>query len=157
MRALLVLTLAGCLVASGSAFGATSSTRSESQASTTIAKAKSAGALVSSLVGSIFATNVITADQYIAIVLPGRMFRQAFEERGFAPVVLSRAIGDSATPTSAIIPWNSCGAYMAATLGVATFSYLPFAIFSIVSPLVTIAVAFAGFRMMRRPVPAGTD
>jgi NhaC family Na+:H+ antiporter len=121
-----------------------------------IAKAKSAGALVSSLVGSIFATNVITADQYIAIVLPGRMFRQTFEERGFAPVVLSRAIGDSATPTSAIIPWNSCGAYMAATLGVATFSYLPFAIFSIVSPLVTIAVAFAGFRMMRRPAPAGS-
>ena len=70
-----------------------------------------------------FATNVVTADQYIAIVLPGRMFKGAFEKRGLAPVVLSRTIGASGTPTSALIPWNSCGAYMAATLGVTTLSY----------------------------------
>jgi NhaC family Na+:H+ antiporter len=120
-----------------------------------IEKAKSAGALVTSLVVSIFATNVITADQYIAIVLPGRMFKSAFAQRGYDPVVLSRAVGDTATPTSALIPWNSCGAYMAATLGVATWSYAPYAIFSIVSPLLTIAVAFAGFRMLRlTPSPA---
>jgi NhaC family Na+:H+ antiporter len=118
-----------------------------------IEKAKSAGALVSSLVVSIFATNVITADQYIAIVLPGRMFKSAFAKRGFDPVVLSRAVGDTATPTSALIPWNSCGAYMAATLGVATWSYAPYAIFSIVSPLLTVAVAFAGFRMLRIASP----
>ena len=114
-----------------------------------IEKAKSAGALVTSLVVSIFATNVITADQYIAIVLPGRMFKSAFAKRGYDPVVLSRAVGDTATPTSALIPWNSCGAYMAATLGVATWSYAPYAIFSIVSPILTIVVAFAGFRMLR--------
>jgi NhaC family Na+:H+ antiporter len=114
-----------------------------------IEKAKSAGALVTSLVAAIFATNVITADQYIAIVLPGRMFKSAFAKRGYDPVVLSRAVGDTATPTSALIPWNSCGAYMAATLGVATWSYAPYAIFSIVSPILTIAVAFAGFRMLR--------
>jgi NhaC family Na+:H+ antiporter len=113
-----------------------------------IKRAKSDGALVASLVGSIFATNVITADQYIAIVLPGRMFKKAFEDRGLAPVVLSRAVGDTATPTSALIPWNSCGAYMAATLGVATWSYAPFAIFSIVSPIITIAFAYFGIRMM---------
>jgi NhaC family Na+:H+ antiporter len=116
-----------------------------------IEKAKSDGALVASLVGSIFATNVITADQYIAIVLPGRMFRSAFAKRGFAPVVLSRTVGDTATPTSALIPWNSCGAYMAATLGVATWSYAPFAVFSIVSPLLTVAIAYAGIRMLRLP------
>ncbi|KAB7649110.1 Na+/H+ antiporter NhaC family protein [Polymorphobacter fuscus] len=116
-----------------------------------IARAKSDGALVASLVASIFATNVITADQYIAIVLPGRMFKKAFADRGLAPVVLSRAVGDTATPTSALIPWNSCGAYMAATLGVATWSYAPFAIFSIVSPLITVAVAYLGFRMFRAP------
>jgi len=114
-----------------------------------IEKAKSDGALVASLVSSIIATNIITADQYIAIVLPGRMFKGAFQKRGLAPVVLSRTVGDSATPTSALIPWNSCGAYMAATLGVATWHYAPFAIFCIVSPLLTIAIAYAGIRMLR--------
>ena len=114
-----------------------------------IEKAKSDGTLVTALAGSIFATNIATADQYIAIVLPGRMFRRAFEQRGLAPVVLSRTVGDSATPTSALVPWNSCGAYMAATLGVATLSYAPFAVFCIASPLITIAFAFLGIRMMR--------
>jgi Na+:H+ antiporter, NhaC family len=119
-----------------------------------IEKAKSSGALVASLVSSIIATNIITADQYIAIVLPGRMFKTAFARRGLAPVVLSRAVGDSATPTSALIPWNSCGAYMAATLGVATWSYAPFAVFSLVSPLLTVAIAYAGIRMLRvAPTP----
>lgn len=113
-----------------------------------IERAKSDGALVMSLVASIFATNVITADQYIAIVLPGRMFKRAFERRGLAPVVLSRTVGDTATPTSALIPWNSCGAYMAATLGVATWAYAPYALFSILSPIITIAFAYAGVRMM---------
>jgi Na+:H+ antiporter, NhaC family len=110
--------------------------------------AKSAGALVAALVVAVFGTNVVTADQYIAIVLPGRMFKGAFERRGFAPVVLSRAVGASATPTSALIPWNSCGAYMAATLGVATLSYLPYAVFNLASPLLTIAIAFLGVRML---------
>ena len=119
-----------------------------------IEKARSDGALISSLVTSIIATNLITADQYIAIVLPGRMFKSAFAKRGLAPVVLSRTVGDTATPTSALIPWNSCGAYMAATLGVATWSYAPYAVFSIVSPLLTIAIAFAGIRMLRVPNPA---
>lgn len=114
-----------------------------------IKRAKSDGALVLSLVTSIFATNIITADQYIAIVLPGRMFKRAFEDRGLAPEVLSRAVSDTATPTSALIPWNSCGAYMAATLGVATWHYAPYAIFSIVSPVITVAVAYSGFRMTR--------
>jgi NhaC family Na+:H+ antiporter len=123
-----------------------------------IEKAKSAGALVASLSASIVATNVITADQYIAIVLPGRMFRSAFQRRGLAPVVLSRTVGDTATPTSALIPWNSCGAYMAATLGVATWAYAPFAVFSIASPLISIAIAYAGIRMLRiPPAAAGTD
>ena len=119
-----------------------------------IEKAKSDGALVASLASSIVATNVITADQYIAIVLPGRMFKSAFQRRGLAPVVLSRTVGDTATPTSALIPWNSCGAYMAATLGVATWSYAPFAVFSIVSPLLTVAIAYAGIRMLRVPAAA---
>jgi NhaC family Na+:H+ antiporter len=66
--------------------------------------------------------------------------------------VLSRTIGASGTPTSALIPWNSCGAYMAATLGVATFSYLPYAVFNFASPLLAIAMAVAGWRTHARPV-----
>ena len=111
--------------------------------------AKTVGALVAYLVTAVIACNVITADQYMALVLPGRMFKRAFEARGLAPVVLSRAIGDSGTVTSALIPWNSCGAYMAATLGVATVSYAPFAIFNILCPLITVAYAYAGIRMTR--------
>ena len=118
-----------------------------------IARATSAGALVSALVTSIIATNIVAADQYIAIVLPGRMFKDAFAKRGFAPVVLSRAVGDTATPTSALVPWNSCGAYMAATLGVSTLSYAPYAIFNMISPLLTVALAYAGIRMLRLPTP----
>ena len=114
-----------------------------------IAAARSVGALVATLVGAAFTTNVLAADQYIAIVLPGRMFRGAFEERGLAPVVLSRAIGNSATVTSPLIPWNSCGAYMAATLGIATTSFVPFCFFNLLNPLLTIAFAFLGFRMLR--------
>lgn len=109
--------------------------------------ARSIGALVSSLVGAVMATNIATADQYIAIVLPGRMFKTAFAERGLPPVVLSRTIGASGTPTSALIPWNSCGAYMAATLGVATLSYAPYAVFNLVSPLLAVAFAYGGLRM----------
>ena len=116
-----------------------------------IEKAKSNGALVASLVSSIIATNIITADQYIAIVLPGRMFKTAFARRGLAPAVLSRSVAGTATPTSSLIPWNSCGAYMAATLGVATWSYAPWAFFSYISPVLTVAVAYAGIRMLRAP------
>ena len=112
-----------------------------------IEAAKSIGSLVASLLGAVVATNIAKADQYIAIVLPGRMFIKAFLERGLAPVVLSRTIGASGTPTSALIPWNSCGAYMAVTLGVPTFSYASYAVFNLVSPLLAIAFAYAGLRM----------
>jgi len=93
----------------------------------------------------------VTADQYIAIVLPGRMFKAAFQQRGLAPVVLSRSLGDSATVTSALIPWNSCGAFMAATLGVATVAYAPFTFFNMLSPLISVALAFLGVRMLKAP------
>jgi len=120
-----------------------------------LAAVKSNGGLVAATVGSTVATNVVTADQYIAIVLPGRMFKAAFQKRGLAPVVLSRSLGDSATVTSALIPWNSCGAFMAATLGVATVAYAPFTFFNILSPLISVVLAFLGIRMLKAP-PAGS-
>ncbi len=118
-----------------------------------LAAVKSNGGLVAATVGSTVATNVVTADQYIAIVLPGRMFKGAFQKRGLAPVVLSRSLGDSATVTSALIPWNSCGAFMAATLGVATVAYAPFTFFNYLSPLISVAMAFLGIRMLKAPSP----
>ena len=116
-----------------------------------LAAVRSNGALVAATVGSTVATNAVTADQYIAIVLPGRMFKGAFQQRGLAPVVLSRSLGDSATVTSALIPWNSCGAFMAATLGVTTVAYAPFTFFNVLSPLISIALAFLGVRMLKAP------
>jgi len=116
-----------------------------------LAAIRSNGGLVAATVGSTVATNAVTADQYIAIVLPGRMFKGAFQQRGLAPVVLSRSLGDSATVTSALIPWNSCGAFMAATLGVATVAYVPFTFFNILSPLISVALGFLGIRMLRAP------
>ena len=113
--------------------------------------AKSGGALVGSLVLATIATNVVTADQFIAVVLPARMFKNAFASRGYSPIVLSRSVGDSATTTGSLIPWNSCGAYMAVTLGVPTLSYAPYAVFCVVSPLLTVAIAYAGIRMPRVP------
>lgn len=122
-----------------------------------VGAAKSLGSLVATLVAAVFSANIVTADQYLSIVLPGRMFRPEFERRGYAPVVLSRAIGASGTPTSALVPWNSCGAYMAATLGVATLSYAPFAFFGVASPLFAILIAATGFRVSRRPGAAAED
>jgi NhaC family Na+:H+ antiporter len=122
-----------------------------------LARVRSNGGLVAATVGSTVATNVVTADQYIAIVLPGRMFKDAFRQRGLAPVVLSRSLGDSATVTSALIPWNSCGAFMAATLGVATVAYAPFTFFNILSPLISVALAFLGIRMLKAPSPESSS
>ncbi len=100
------------------------------------------------MVTTAIATNILAADQYIAIVIPGRMYRKSFRQRRLRPEVLSRAVGDSATVTSALIPWNSCGAYMAATLGVPTLAFAGFAFFNIVSPILTIVFAVMGWRML---------
>jgi len=112
--------------------------------------ARSTQSLISSVIISAFASNLITSDQYISIVLPGRMFRSAFERMRLHPVNLSRALEDGGTVTSPLVPWNSCGAYMSATLGVATVSYAPFAVFCLVNPLVAILSAM----LMLKVLPA---
>ena len=114
-----------------------------------VGAAKSVTSLVTMLVISILATAIATADQYLAIVLPGRMFKRAFEQRRHPPVLLSSSVGAAATPTSAVIPWNSCGAYMAATLGVAAVSYAPYAVFNLANPLLAIAAACVSARVLR--------
>lgn len=111
--------------------------------------ARSTGALITATLGTAIGANVIAADQYMSIVLTGRLYRPEYERRGLAPVNLSRALEDAGTITSPLVPWNTCGAYMAATLGVATLDYLPYAFFNLLSPLVAMALAYAGFRILR--------
>ncbi|MDQ3270356.1 MAG: Na+/H+ antiporter NhaC [Pseudomonadota bacterium] len=115
--------------------------------------AKSPGALIAATLGTSAGTNVLAADQYIAIVLPGRIFRPEYARRGLAPVNLSRALEDSGTLTSPLIPWNTCGAYMAATLGVATLDYAPYAFFNLVNPLLAGLMAYLGFKILRIAPP----
>ena len=111
--------------------------------------AKSTGALITTVVLSCIGINVIAADQYIAIVLPGKMFQAEFKRRNLDPKNLSRALEDSGTLTSALVPWNTCGAYMAATLGVATFSYAPYAFLNLINPLISILYGVTGFSIKR--------
>jgi Na+:H+ antiporter, NhaC family len=118
--------------------------------------AHSTVALVATVVATAIGMNIVAGDQYIAIVLPGRMFKLEFARRGLAPRILSRTIGDSGTVTSPLVPWNSCGAYMSATLGVAAFAYLPFAFFNLLNPLTTILAALLVGRTMV-PSPAAAQ
>jgi NhaC family Na+:H+ antiporter len=99
-----------------------------------------------SLVGATTATcisvNVLASDQYLAIVVPGKMFKSAFEKRKLASENLSRTLEDSGTVTSVLVPWNTCGAYQAGILGVATAAYAPFCFFNIISPIMTMIYAY---------------
>jgi NhaC family Na+:H+ antiporter len=111
--------------------------------------ARSDGRLFATTAGTALGLNIVAADQYIALVLPVRTFKGEFEARGFAPEVLSRAAADAGTVTSPLIPWNSCGAYMSAVLGIPTLLYLPFCIFNILSPILTVLYGATGFRITR--------
>lgn len=104
--------------------------------------------LFASTVGSCLALNITASDQYLAIVVPGKMFAKAYHKKGLAPENLSRTLEDSGTVTSVLIPWNTCGAYQSGTLGVATFDYLPYAFFNLLSPIMTLI--FAAFNIKIR-------
>ena len=111
--------------------------------------ARSTGSLVMTVALSAIGINIVAADQYIAIVLPGKMFKAEFQRRGLKPKNLSRVIEDSGTLTSPLVPWNTCGAYMAATLGVATLAYLPFVFFNLINPVISVIYGFTGFTIER--------
>jgi NhaC family Na+:H+ antiporter len=104
--------------------------------------AHSNGSLVATTVATCAATNLAAADQFIAITLPGGMYRDEYERRGLSRLNLSRTLEDSATLTSALIPWNTCGAYMSATLGVATLTYAPYTFFNMLCPVVAIIYGY---------------
>lgn len=103
--------------------------------------AKTTFGLFSSTVLSCLGLNVIASDQYLAIVIPGKMYKDAFEEKGLAPENLSRTLEDSGTVTSVLIPWNTCGAYQSGVLGVGVGEYFMYAIFNWLSPFTTLFFA----------------
>jgi NhaC family Na+:H+ antiporter len=125
-----------------------------------VAHARTRGRLILAVNASGIGLNVIAGDQYVADVLPSRMFHSEFERRGLAPEVLSRAVEDSGTVTSVLVPWNTCGAYISGVLGVSTASYLPFCFFTLASPVLDVLYGFIGFKVPlatdeQQPPPAG--
>ena len=112
-----------------------------------VAMAHSAGSLIATTLLTCFGVNALAADQYMSIVITGRMFRAEYQKRGLHPKNLSRALEDSGTITSPLVPWNTCGAYMAAALGVPTLAYLPFCFFNLINPFVSAAYGYSGFKI----------
>jgi NhaC family Na+:H+ antiporter len=110
-------------------------------------RVKRTGSLVAATIFSCIGLNAVASDQYIAIVVPGRMYKKAFDERGLHPKNLSRCLEDAGTLSSPLIPWNSCGAFMHATLGVNPLLYLPFAFLNLLTPLVSLFYGYTGITM----------
>ena len=112
-----------------------------------IHRVKSDGSTIAATMATSVGFNIVAGDQYIALVLPSRIFRAEFAARGLAGTNLSRLAADSGTVTSPLVPWNSCGAFMSATLGVSTLLYLPYAVFCYASPALSVVFGFTGFRI----------
>lgn len=111
--------------------------------------AKSTASLVATTVVTCFSVNALASDQYLAIVIPGRMYAEVYKERGLKPQVLSRTLEDSGTVTSVLIPWNTCGAYHAGVLGISTLAFAPFCFFNIISPFMSILFAVFNIKIDR--------
>lgn len=114
-----------------------------------ISKVKSTGSLISATAGTTIFFNTTASDQYLAIVVPGRMYADIYKKKGLAPENLSRTLEDSGTVTSVLIPWNTCGAYHSKVLGVATGDYLMYAFFNYISPVMTIAFAYLNIKIRK--------
>ncbi|MBG16489.1 MAG: Na+/H+ antiporter NhaC [Crocinitomicaceae bacterium] len=110
---------------------------------------KSRKSLVLTTSGTCLFFNVTASDQYLAIVVPGRMFSKSYKKYNLDPKNLSRTLEDSATVTSVLVPWNTCGATQAGVLGVATLTYLPYCFFNLISPLMTLFFAYASIKIAK--------
>ncbi len=110
------------------------------------------GSLIAATIGTCIFFNISASEQYLAIVVPGRMFRGTYAARKLAPQNLSRALEDGGTVTSVLVPWNTCGAFAASVLGVSTWAYLPWCFFNLLCPLVGMGLASAGWTMAKVPV-----
>ena len=112
-----------------------------------ISLVKSRGGLIASTAGTCIFFNASASDQYLALVVPGKMFAKPFKDKGLKPENLSRTLEDSGTVTSVLVPWNTCGATQAGVLQVATLTYLPFCFFNILSPIITVIYGYIGFKV----------
>jgi len=117
--------------------------------SSVIRWAQSTGSLVTTTIATSIFFNITASDQYIAIVVPGRMFSDIYKKRGLKPEVLSRTLEDGGTITSVLVPWNTCGATQSRVLGVPTMEYVPYAFFNFLSPLFSILFAYLNYRIRR--------
>ncbi len=124
-----------------------------------ISWATSTGSLITSTAVTCIFFNLTASDQYLAIVVPGRMFANTYRKRGLCPENLSRTLEDSGTVTSVLVPWNTCGLTQSSVLGVATLVYLPYCFFNLISPLMTIAFAYLNIKLRRfsNQTPEKTD
>lgn len=111
--------------------------------------ARSTGSLVTATIITCIFTNILSGDQYLALVLPGKMYKDEFHKRGLAPRNLSRCLEDAGTLTSPLIPWNTCGATMQTSLGISTIEYLPYCFLNLVNPIVSIVFGYTGITMMK--------
>ena len=114
-----------------------------------IGLAKTTGSLIATTTVSCITFNITASDQYLAIVVPGRMFAEEYKARGLHPKVLSRTLEDSGTVTSALIPWNTCGAYHSGVLGIATGDYFMYCFFNLISPVMTMVFGFLGIKIAK--------
>ncbi len=111
--------------------------------------AHSTGSLIASTVGTCMFFNITASDQYLAIIVPGKMFAKTYADRNLAPQNLSRSLEDAGTVTSVLIPWNTCGATQASVLGVATFAYAPYCFFNIISPFMSIVFGYLNIKIAK--------
>jgi Na+:H+ antiporter, NhaC family len=115
--------------------------------------ARSTGSLVTATVATCFGMNIVAPDQYLSIIVPGRMYRDAYKERGLHAKNLSRTLEDAGTLSSPLVAWNTCGAYMATTLTVAPLAYLPYCFLNLLTPVIAIALAYLGWTIVKCPAP----
>lgn len=111
---------------------------------------KSTFSLVGSTVATTLFCNITLSDQYMAILLPGKMFAETYKKKGYEPQLLSRTLEDSGTVTSVLVPWNTCGVAQSGVLGVATLAYIPYCFFNIITPIITLIVAAIGYKIKRK-------
>lgn len=121
----------------------------ETIARSLLKRVKRTGSLVAVTIFSSLGMNILASDQYMAIVIPGRMYKNAFDKKGLHPKNLSRALEDSATLTSPLIPWNTCGAFMWATLGIYPLLYLPYAFLNLLNPIISMFYGYTGITMAK--------
>ncbi len=114
-----------------------------------VKKAEKTGSLVLATVASSIFMNITASEQYISILVPGRMYAKIFRRKGYKPELLSRSLEDGGTVTSVLVPWNTCGAVNSSVLHIPTLTYLPFAFFNLISPLMSVLVAYLNFKIRR--------